>query len=185
MSLKNNVKKLLKSCALNEHNFWIILLSILVKTLYKRLNLFMSDLFLCFVCKYFVLTRWVLSFIWIFSSINSGNELFKNLLGCSWRRILDINFISSYMCNSLTENNLCLHRSSSMLSNLLAENNKRKILLCRHSNIWRSLLLATPCKKKPRTVILVERKFCIIGLVCVFWKNFYTDRLPLLMNSSD
>ena len=132
-------KKFAKSCALNEHNFWIILSSILVKTLYKRLNLFMSDLFLYFVCKYFVLTRWVFSFIWIFSSINSGNELFNNLLGCSWRRILDISFISSYMCNSLTENNLCLHRSSSMLWNLLAENNKRKILLCRHSNFWRSL----------------------------------------------
>ena len=133
--------------------------------------------------KKFCLTRWFLSFAWVFFSINSGNELFNSLLRCSWRRILDSNFIGSYMCsNSLIENNLFLHRSWLILCNLLAENSKRKILLCHQSNSWWSCLLATPYSRIPyctngwtwtlynRTSLCLLRKF-------LYWKMAAVNEL--------
>ena len=107
------------------------------KTLYIRRNLFMSDLFFLLRLQKLCFDK-ISSFIYLdIFSVNSVNELFNNLLGCSWQRTLDSNFISSYMLNFYRTQFVFTLQFVNALRVLLAENNKQKILLCRHSNFCR------------------------------------------------
>ena len=87
------------------------------------------------------------------------------------------------MYNSLKENNLCLHRSSSLLCNLLAENNKRKKFCFAATLIFEDRFYWPLHATKPRTVILVERKALYNWTSLCLAKKFFSDIWPLLTNS--